>query len=40
MIENLKTIQHEDSRFIIEDGEYARKQGDGEFLKRGTRVKV
>jgi len=35
-----ETIQDEVGRVIIENGEHKGKAGDGQFLKRGTRVNI
>ncbi len=35
-----ETIQYEDGRIVIENGEHKGKAGDGQFLKRGTCVNV
>ncbi len=37
---NTETIQHADIRVVIENGEHTGKQGDGQFLKRGTCINV
>jgi len=37
---NTETFYHVNKRVVIENGEYTGKQGDGQFLKRGTCVKI
>lgn len=37
---DIETIQPENGRVRIENGEHKGKQGDGQFLKRGECVKI
>ena len=36
----MSNIGHKDKRVVIENGEHKGKQGDGQFLKRGTCVNI
>ncbi|HEX7177475.1 MAG TPA: hypothetical protein VF240_19610 [Pyrinomonadaceae bacterium] len=39
-VANSEVIRHADGRVVVENGEFKGKSGDGQFLKRGTRVSM